>query len=49
MALQETLKAISDPVRRKILVSLRERSFQQERCTAFADDSTPRPRITCKN
>ena len=27
MALQETLKAISDPVRRKILVSLREKEL----------------------
>lgn len=39
MALQETLKALSDPVRRKILVSLREKELSAgEIAQVFADD-----------
>lgn len=40
MALQETLKAVSDPVRRKILVLLQGKgTFSRRDRTAFADDS----------
>lgn len=41
MALQETLKALSDPVRRKILVSLREKELSAGEIAQFLQMTPP--------
>ena len=41
MALQETLKALSDPVRRKILVSLREKELSAGEIAQFLQMPPP--------